>query len=340
ECAFAQLPERFGRGLRGLLENPVTCGDTPSGRVCTRRCDPLTPLTSCSEVAHPFRSSERIATPGAYCTVTSGCEGTCVAGEQGSRALGESCDADTDCQSLACMDPGDGDRRCVHRCQGGAGACPTGDVCAAGTDACGGCVDPSIVSGARGLGEPCDADAECGSGRCLVDGEDSYCTADCEGFASCPDGFHCRTGSCARGALGGNGDRCLDAADCRGTLQCVEGICSSTCTDTCDDDFSCTEGFCRSDLGVLGDVCAVDDECLSSRCVPVGSEPRCTQPCGAAGGCPSGFACVDNAGELLCARPGETRGGGGGGGCSTAGGTSWPVAGLFLMLIARRRRRL
>ncbi|MEM9075137.1 MAG: trypsin-like serine protease, partial [Myxococcota bacterium] len=40
ECAFAQLPERFGRGLRGLLENPVTCGDTPSGRVCTRRCDP------------------------------------------------------------------------------------------------------------------------------------------------------------------------------------------------------------------------------------------------------------------------------------------------------------
>lgn len=340
ECAYAQLPERFGHGLRGLLDDPVVCGETPLGRVCTRPCDPLEPATACRDLPHPFRRGERLPTPGAYCMRTEGCAGTCVAGARGPAAVGEPCARDTECATLACVDPGDGQARCVVPCQGGAGVCPTEDVCAAPTDACGACLAPDLVAGARGLGEPCAEDLDCGSGRCLDDDGQRYCTRGCEGFGSCPEGFHCRGDVCARGRPGRGGDACLSDLDCRGDLVCHGGLCAARCTDTCDDGFRCEAGFCEPELAPLGTSCGAATDCLDGRCEPLGEgdEAVCTRPCGAAGSCPVGFVCVERGGELLCARPAAPTTSGSGGGCAATPAPGGPLGLWLLALIAWRRR--
>lgn len=338
ECALSDLPERFGAGVESpRSDNPVVCGDTPAGRVCTRRCDPLRPRESCASIQHPFRPAESIAVDGAYCASTSGCEGQCVAGAPGEKAVGEPCGADTECASLACIDPGDGERRCLHRCQGGAGVCPTHEVCAAGEGSCGGCVDPDIVSGARGLGEPCELDAECSSGICFGDGELRYCSVECMGFGSCITGFHCRGNRCARGDDGQTGDPCMVDDDCQGTRQCLEGRCARPCTDTCDDGLTCTDGFCRTDLAPLGEACTADAECHEGSCREVGGSRVCTRACGASGACPAPYVCRDEAGELLCGEAAEEASGGGGG-CNAAGTDSIGWLGLLLVGLSRRRR--
>ena len=337
ECAFAELPERFGVGVESpRSDNPVVCGDTPSGRVCTRRCDPLLPRQSCASIQHPFRPRESIPIAGAYCTSTDGCDGTCVAGEPGAGAIGDACSSNTECASLACVDPGDGQRRCLHRCRGGAGVCPTAEVCAAGEGACGGCVDPAIVSGARALGEPCELDADCGSGICFSDGELRYCSAECTGFGTCLEGFHCRTNRCARGDDGQTGDPCMVDDDCQGTRRCLEARCARPCTDTCDDGLTCTDGFCRTDRAPLGETCTADADCHEGLCRDVGDVRLCTRACGAAGACPSPYACRDVDGELLCGGVETTSGGGGG--CS-AGGTGGALAWFALVLAWGRRRK-
>ncbi len=339
ECAFADLPERFGVGVESpRSDNPVVCGDTPAGRVCTRRCDPLRPRESCGSIPDPFRPGDSIAVEGAYCLNTTGCDGQCVAGEPGELALGEACTADTDCASLACLDPGDGTQRCLYRCQGGAGVCPTTEVCAAGEGSCGGCVDPSIVGGRRGLGEPCATDEECNSGICFTDGELQYCSVACEGFGSCIDGFHCRGDRCARGNPGQTGDPCLTSDDCQGTRECLDGRCARPCTDSCDDGLTCTDMFCRTDLAPLGEACTADADCHEGMCREVGDAQICTRPCGAAGACSTPYVCVDSSGELLCGTEQEgSTGGSSGGGCS-AGGAPSSGALCLLMLLAIRRR--
>ncbi len=338
DCAFAQLPERFGFGLRGLLDDPVVCGDTPAGRVCTHACDPRQPVDTCASIDHPF-GGDSIATPGAYCAPTSGCEGTCVAGVRGAAPDGETCAADTDCASLACVDPGDGNRRCVHRCEGGAGQCPIDRACAAPDGACGGCVDPAILGEARGLGDACDAAEQCVSGNCHAEG---YCTTACP--PDCADGFHCRSGLCERGDLGSDGARCVDAMDCAGERECTATEGGTVCTTRCPSAGDCADGFecdgerCVPAGAVLGEACGVDAECLSGRCVVRDSGGTCTRSCGAAGGCDVGTVCDDHEGELLCVPPPEPEAAGGGG-CSVGGGAGAGAAWVFVAMVGLRRRQ-
>ncbi len=335
ECAFAQLPERFGLGLEGLLDNPTICGDTPAGRVCTRACDPLQPVDSCAGAQHPWRRTESLPTPGAYCVSAGGCDGWCVAGERGTLSVGEPCTEDTECGTLACFDPGDGTARCLHRCRGDAGVCPSDEVCAAAADSCGGCLSPDAVGGARGLGEPCEVDTDCRTGSCFDDAPLRYCTEECEGFLDCAAGFHCRSGWCARGAAGEDGDTCRVNDDCRGTRECLEGLCASRCGD-CEEGFTCVEERCRLDLTPLGEACSSDDECVSDRCEDAIDGGSCTRECGAGGSCPAGLACLDEGGELLCMPPRDEESGGGGG-CSVATGAT--SSALWLLLLSCRRRR-
>lgn len=332
ECAFAQLPESWGVGLTGLLENPVVCGDTAAGRVCTRPCDPLRPLTSCATAENPFGGPTAVQMPApGLCVSTGGCEGTCLALGAGDLALEAPCTDDAQCGTGACIDPGDGEPRCLQRCQGDAGQCASGEVCVAAPGACGACVDESLFSGLRGFGEPCRDDGDCGSGLCVAD----VCSRACDGDLDCSGTFHCVGSVCRSGPAGDSGDRCARADDCLGGRDCVgdPSICALACTGECaEDGFACVEGHCIPELSVLGEACAMDAECFDGLCV----DGACTRACGVEGGCPEGFECArDDAGRALCAAPR------GGGGCSASHGAPAGAFGLLLALglVTFRRRR-
>ena len=56
------------------------------------------------------------------------------------------------------------------------------------------CIDNDCVLGPGqpgGLGETCNADAQCSSGLCGSPGDDGHCTEECVSEASCPMGFEC-----------------------------------------------------------------------------------------------------------------------------------------------------
>jgi V8-like Glu-specific endopeptidase len=343
ECAFAQLPDRFEP-----LEAPVYCGDTAAGRVCTRACDPMASRTSCSEIAHPFLDTAT-SLDGVYCARADGCNGVCVAGSPGAGTNTAECAADTDCASLYCDDPGDGQRRCMTPCRGDEGLCYAGDVCAAGAGACGGCLPPDFVNGARGLGEPCGADAQCASGACLTDGSFRYCTRACSADAECAAGFHCRESACARGPRSRTGEGCAVTGDCIDGDTCegagAHRFCTHPCTTdgACPESFACHEGLCGTDLRVDGEPCTGDGECLGGSCGDTPTGRRCTSACGAGAPCAPGLECarLGDGADAVCTPAREADGG-----CSVAGpsGSAPPLALLasLLLVLARtseRRRR-
>lgn len=332
ECAFAQLPESFSVGLYGLLDNPVVCGDTPSGQVCTRPCDPVRPLTSCATAENSFGGPTpvQLPTPG-LCVSTGGCEGTCLALGAGDLAFEEPCTDDAQCATGACIDPGDGEPRCLQPCEGDAGQCATGEVCAAGAGSCGACVDESLVSGARGLGEPCGNGSDCASGICV----DRVCSRACVNDVDCSGTFHCAGSVCRPGPAGDQGDLCSGDDACLAGRDCVgdPSICAIPCTESCPEDgFTCTDGHCLPDLAVVGEPCAMDAECFDGLCV----DGVCSRECGVSGGCPAGLECArDDAGRATCRAPS-------GGGCSAGHGS--PTGGLLALLglgllVTFRRRR-
>jgi hypothetical protein len=343
ECAFAALPARFEP-----LDRPVFCGDTPVGRVCTRACDPLAPRSSCESITHPFDGGEtEIA--GAYCASNGGCDGVCVPGDVGSAPIDASCTVDTECATLHCDDPGDGRRRCLSPCEGGADRCASDEVCAAGVGACGACVPPALLSGPRAIGEPCADDRECTGGICLAEGIVRYCSLACAGDGECPESFHCRAGACARGARSGAGEPCLVDEDCNGGDACAaEGYCTHPCTvdELCPEGFSCVAGSCAPELALVGEACTSDDACASGRCAEVDGVRACVSACGGEGRCGPGLVCrhAEDGAALYCARPREAPEDEGG--CGVALGAP-PTTALLLGFVAlaaaisrtRKRRR-
>ncbi|NOY90823.1 MAG: S1 family peptidase [Deltaproteobacteria bacterium] len=328
----------------------LTCAETSAGQVCTQACDPLRPFVGCP--------------PGDYCSRASGCDGFCVPGVAGASGVGVACTADTDCDSLNCMNPGDGVQRCLDPCQGDAGRCLAGEVCAASVGACGGCVPAEIVAGARGLGEGCAAAEECGSGNCLEDGNASYCTRSCASDSDCGGGYHCRDtdagGVCVVGERGGTGSPCNVNADCTADLFCASRGAGSWCTSFCAADPDCPGGFACMEVGpdtrvcapaaagVLGEDCTTATDCLSGFCQGVGprGELRCSRLCGVDSSCGPGFECVRATGgvDAVCVAVPPPSGGGGGCAIDAASARGRAAAlpmvgllGLFGLLWLRRR---
>ncbi len=329
------------------------CDNTPAGRICTQTCDPLRPFLGCP--------------PGLYCAAVGGCDGRCVPGSAGMKGNGTDCTKDTDCASLLCEDPGDGRKRCLTPCKGGAGICLAGEACAANLGECGGCVEASILHAGRGLGEPCTDDSNCDSGQCLSDAGMQYCTTTCSADADCADGFHCRVeadgGVCVRGTRGGVGTGCVVNEDCANGSFCASRGDSHWCTQFCSDSMPCPDGYsctavgtaslCVPNQGLVGDACTSSGDCLSALCT-AGANATCTRHCGPMTPCSPGFECrrtVDGT-DAVCLRPepSPTSGGGGGGGgcgCTVPGrGRSGggPIgaalfAGLLGLVLVRRRRR-
>jgi len=319
----------------------LNCGDTPAGRRCTAECDPLRPELSC--------------TTGLFCTRMGGCNGLCIPLPELRPTLvgvGQPCSEDLECSSLFCSDPGDGVRRCLTPCRGGDGICLGGEACAATIGACGGCVDAGIVIGARGLGEPCGGDDACASGSCLAEAGLAYCSAECLLDSDCGTGdrFHCRGGSCIRGALGGIGEGCVENGDCRDDNFCATRHAVSWCTTFCSEGTPCPEGFnctdaggasvCAPARGVVGELCAGGDDCISGLC---GSGGICIRECGPDAPCSGAFECMRTTDGIsaICMPPPppvvEPEGG-----CSATGADEAPlptlVSLLFVLAVFRRRR--
>lgn len=336
-------PSECVGGVGGALD----CVESPAGRICTHACDPVRPLVGCGA--------------GLYCARMGGCEGVCVAGEPGALVDGDACAADLDCASLNCMDPGDGARRCLTPCVGGGGGCLAAEACAAPAGACGGCVDASILIADRGLGEPCLEDGECASGACAEDL--GYCTGPCTMDDDCPDAFHCRGTEmiCVRGNRDGIGSGCITNEDCHTGGFCASRHGVSWCTDfcplvECPDGYECEmvseeTGVCAPALGLVGEACASDAECLTGLCLATeAAEPGevaervCTRYCAPDVPCSPGFECVrtlDGASSICVTTAEDDEGGGGG--CAVGGAPPpWglPVMlGLALSFVRRRRTR-
>ncbi len=328
----------------------LTCRDTIAGRVCTQPCDPLRPEFGCG--------------PGLYCAFAEGCSGYCVplGGERGNLPIDADCTANEECISLLCVDPGDGRRRCLSACRGDTGMCLAGEACVANPGECGACVDEEILRADRGIGEGCAGDGECRSGRCYEDGSRSYCSRACDDATPCPDGFHCRGDVCASGPPGEIGDRCLGNGDCNAGARefCAMRGDQAWCTRVCDDDRNaCPEGFdcvaaggarvCAPRLGLLGEPCTLDGDCVSEICsIPEGEEAGvCSRLCGPDAPCSVGFECrrTDDGLSAMCREPVPAVTSGGG--CAASGGGSGGGAGGALVFAAalagawmqRRRRR-
>lgn len=322
------------------------CEATPAGMICTQPCDPLRPFIGC-----PI---------GLHCASIGGCDGRCVPGTPGMGANDQDCTTNTDCMSLNCADPGDGRRRCLTPCQGDAGMCLAGEVCAAVPGSCGGCVPAAIVSGTRGLGEPCTDDAECLE-ACFHEEGDTYCTRACESDDQCGGGFHCRVvtagapGQCVRGRREGVGTSCTTNEDCHDGGFCASRGEVSWCTDFCNDASPCPEGFdcinvgttpdgtpinlCAPQRLLVGEECTTDDECLSGVCADGDGGARvCSRHCSSDAPCSVGFECrrTEDGTDALCLAPivPEAPPGEEGCGCTVPGATPASSGGIAVALLA------
>lgn len=340
ECAFAQLPS-----FLDPLPAAVSCEDLGAGPVCALPCDALAPASSCASI--PRLDGSATPLDGFYCQRRSGCDAWCVPGAAGAGRDGAACATDTDCASLLCLDPGDGDRRCLAACQSGAGTCPVNEVCVNRDGECGGCVDGALVSGGRRLGEPCGADSECEAGRCV----DAACATACETDAACPSGYRCEEALCRRGGRAAAGHPCESDEACAPGFGCYEADGRRLCASECGPVAACGTGYacvstgegdaCVPDGALLGEACGADAECVSGLC-----REHCTLACSAEVTCPIGFACTrDDDGNARCQAPTS------GGGCAVAptrgaacGSTAESfvapcVVGLVFVLAFRRRPR-
>ena len=315
------------------------CAATDLGRVCTSPCDPMRPDQGCA--------------PGHYCSSSGlSCDGWCLPGGPGEGGNGAECDSDVDCDSLVCVDPGNGVKRCLDPCRGGAGLCLTGEACAAAEGACGACVDPNILFGVRrGAGEPCAEDGDCAAGRCLERGGIRECASPCDGATPCPEGFWCAEGLCRRDQRQPTGGVCLDNSDCPSGVCAMQGA-RRWCTTVCESATDCPALFDCVDAGgarvcaptrrLDGETCSGNDDCTTGLCAATSSGSVCTRFCDARNVCEPGLACVRTADgrTAVCIRPASPARSGGGCrvGPHAASGSGLWLATLALALLHRRRR--
>lgn len=337
------------------------CRDTVNGRLCSAGCDARRPDIGCDE--------------GFYCAGLPGeCAGSCVPLAEDGVALpnGADCTDNAACASLFCTDPGDGRRRCLTPCEAGASGCIADEVCANTVGACGACVDETLVTGGRNLGEPCTDDSMCTTGMCLDDvfpgrASRTYCTRACGSDEDCGARFHCRATAegevCVAGRRGGLGDSCATNDDCLDGSFCAargeQRWCASFCSESapCQVGFSCVEAsagvfLCAPDQGITGDDCTLADDCLSGVCAGGAGDDggnACTRVCDATTPCPTGLDCrrASDGVTSVCVWPTapevppSSRGG-----CSVSGTradttpAALPMLGALvgLALLARRRR--
>ena len=308
------------------------CEATSAGMICTTVCDPTRPGAGCED--------------GYHCVDSGSCSGFCVPGAAGTLGIGTSCTMDAMCASGACVDPGDGRRRCLAPCFGDAGQCASGESCTASDGGCGACIPQSLFGSPHGLGEECTNDASCRSGHCQIREGVSECVTPCAG-TNCSTGFVCVGGECVLERSQPAGGICDDGADCAvGTCArsgsrawCTPTTCTATScpTGTACQDVGGGTSLCAPTLGLPGEACTQNSGCASNVCF----DQQCVTSCLEANDCGPGLRCVrtedGTSGRCLhTAAPANNCG------CSAAGtgegGGAWMMLGSIAAIVLARRK--
>lgn len=135
--------------------------------------------------------------------------GACVPLPRG--MLGDTCTTNGDCDSALCaMDVETGDSFCTELCSDSE-PCPEGFECAGAEGGARACRPTR-----GGLGDACTSPSDCLSGLCAEGATGTFCTRECVGTGTCPEGFDCM------GTEGGGPSVCAGgdpgAADVRGIV--------------------------------------------------------------------------------------------------------------------------
>ncbi len=257
---------------------PNSAGGAPLGEACAAHADCASGLCFAGSCSQSCDWPSGSCPAGLYCDgeATGACgPGVCRPGGTGAAANGDACVDHPDCASQYCFDGA-----CAEPCDPQTvGACPSGGVCRVGSLACrGGCG----VAGS--LGDPCDANAQCGSGMCATSEGRQFCTDLCDASSPCPTGYRCEsagvTDVCVPdgGALGGA---------CEANADCATNICAfeeerSYCTRICDASSPCPDAMSCVDSGTVG-----IRVCQPSTAVDPSGRPQGVSGCGVASASPS-----------------------------------------------------
>jgi hypothetical protein len=321
------------------------CLEVGGAPACTARCTPG-PGASCPEDG--------------WCDGLACGEGLCRPGTvAGEAALGEECATAADCAGRYCAAVGESPV-CARPCVPGTLSCFADEVCSGIAEGCGACADAAAAGGGRAFGEPCRTDEDCAEGFCFTDGEPAgcgadclrrYCATECGPGGECPEGAHCRDGTCVRGPLSATGETCVADADCR-EGRCVDDVDVRRCLSDCAPDGSCPEGLrcwegsCWTTAPGPGDPCEPDlAPCGAGTCVVVAGEPVCVTSCDGPGDCTSGLVCLpDETGTAgICVAPPAAASGGGGCDCGLARPSSrwaWAWAWAWAIVVASLARSM
>jgi MYXO-CTERM domain-containing protein len=174
ECV--EMPDGPGVGLMGescssdLDCEGLRCEEMLGGSACSSSCD--------------FMAQEGCGA-GSTCQALGG--GNCGYCSCSMGLLGDSCTGNEDCQSNICVHG-----FCTMLCPE---TCPSGFNCEsiAGYDLC--------MPGSYGIGQECDAGAECLSGLCTEYRGTDFCSRPCSDDCTCPVGMDC--------VDSGDGQRCV-----------------------------------------------------------------------------------------------------------------------------------
>jgi hypothetical protein len=280
DCGGDAFCQRLGRNdCRPLFGDGHTCsrdGQCDSGRCAAGFC----------RAANECREDDDCAS-GEWCNTRLG-QNRCLA--DGSLTLGESCRNNRECATGKCQGHGNA-RQCVCASDGD---CASGEFCNTrlGRNRC-------LADGSLDLGDRCQQNRECTSGKCQGSGNDRECV--CASDGDCGGGEFCNT------RLGKN--RCLDDRSvalgdaCDKNRECASGMCQGSGNDrvcVCASDGDCPDSrICNrrsfrpnqciaGGLG-LGRSCDKNDQCASGKCQGTGNNRECV--CASDGDCPSGQKC-------------------------------------------------
>jgi hypothetical protein len=120
--------------------------------------------------------------------------GSCVPGATNDAGgIGAACGQNNPCENgLFCVVDQRGNAFCTRQCGDG---CPMGWSCqqvSFGQQRASICLeDENDAVGTGEFGDPCNGGYNCGSGFCVSDGDDSFCSQSCRDDADCPEGAEC-----------------------------------------------------------------------------------------------------------------------------------------------------
>lgn len=183
--------------------------------------------------------------------------------------------------------------------------CPQGSVCASdGTCRYGDCSQNGCVAGYTcklvGGSPTCVGNGAADAGP--TDAGTTECMMDSTCVATKGAGAKCLNGTCV-----GAADQCSDTTQCQAGFQCVQGVCTPSCSGTkpCPTGYTCDaqKGVCTGNPTPCTDnsMCTGGNLCVEGHCVA----PCTNGSCGAGLVCVAGGCIPDQKPQFVCATEGQ-----------------------------------